>query len=131
MIRYHLAYATRHLAKNKQYTLLNLFGLSVGLACFALIGAWVKSELSYDRFHEKSSRIYRVVSKLINETTVIDKAVTSPPLGAVLMNDIPEIQQVVRIDPSDATLNVADKTFLEQGIITDQSFFELFGTTRT
>jgi putative ABC transport system permease protein len=126
MIRHHFAYAIRHLTKNKQYTLLNLFGLSVGLACFALIGSWVKSELSYDRFHEKSSRIYRVVSKLIDETTVIDKAVTSPPLGAALMNDIPEIQQVVRIDPSDAAVNVADKTFLEQGIITDQSFLELF-----
>ena len=74
MIMHHLTYAIRHLAKNKLYSILNLFGLSIGLACFALIGLWVKSELSYDRFHEKSDRIYRVVSKFVDETSVIDQA---------------------------------------------------------
>jgi putative ABC transport system permease protein len=126
MIRYHLSFAARHLANNKQYTLLNVFGLSVGLACFALIGDWVKSELSYDRFHKKNDQIYRVVAKFTDNTSVIDQAVTSPPLGAALINDIPEIEKVVRIDPSDAAMNVGDKTFLERGIITDQPFFDVF-----
>ena len=110
MIRYHLTYAIRHLAKNKLYTILNLFGLSIGLACFALIGLWVKSELSYDRFHEKSDRIYRVVSKFVDETSVIDQAVTSPPLGPALIKDIPEVEQAVRIDPGDAVMAVGEKT---------------------
>jgi putative ABC transport system permease protein len=108
------------------YTFLNLFGLSLGLACFALIGLWVKSELSYDRFHEKSDRIHRVVSKFVDETSVIDQAVTSPLLGPTLIKDIPGIEEAVRIDPGDAVMAVGDKSFLERGIITDQSFFDVF-----
>src|SRR5688572_28667570 len=126
MIRYHLTYALRHLAKNKLYTILNLSGLSIGLACFAVIGLWVKSELSYDRFHEKSDRIYRVVSKFVDETSEIDQALTSSPLGPALVKDIPEVEQTVRIDPGDAVMAVGDKSFLERGIITDQSFLEMF-----
>ena len=126
MIRYHLSYALRHLVKNKLYTVLNLFGLSLGLACFTLIGLWVKSELSYDRFHEKSDRIYRVVSKFVDETSVIDQAVTSPLLGPTLIKDMPEVEQALRLDPGDAVMAVGDKSFLERGIITDQSFFNVF-----
>jgi putative ABC transport system permease protein len=126
MIRKHLTYAVRHLTKNTLYTTLNVFGLSVGLACFALIGFWVKSELGYDRFHEKSDRIYRVVSRFTDQTTIIDQAVTSAPLGPALVKDIPDVEQMVRIDPSDAVMAVHDKSFLERGIITDQSFLEMF-----
>jgi putative ABC transport system permease protein len=126
MIRHHLTHALRHLRKNTTYSLLNIFGLSVGLACFALISLWVNGELSYDRFHEKSDRIYRVTSKFTDETSVVDQAVTGGPLAAALVRDIPEVEQAVRIDPSDAVMAYGDKSFLEQGIITDQSFFELF-----
>jgi putative ABC transport system permease protein len=126
MIRYHLSYAFRHLVKNKLYTTLNLFGLSLGLACFALIGLWVKSELSYDRFHKKSDRIYRVVSKFMDETSVIDQAVTNPLLATTLIKEIPDVEQAVRIDPSDAAMAVGNKSFLERGVITDQSFLNVF-----
>lgn len=126
MITHHLSYAIRHLTKKKLYTALNVFGLSIGLACFATIGLWVNSELSYDRFHEKSDRIYRVVNTFVDETTVINQAVTSPPLGPTLVKDIPDVEQAVRIDPGDAVMAVGDKSFLERGIITDQSFFEVF-----
>ena len=126
MIRHHLTYAFRHLTKNGLYTTLNLFGLSVGLACFALIGLWVKWELSYDAFHEKSDRIYRVVSKFVDETTVIDQALTSAPLGPALVKDLPDVEQAVRIDPSDAVMAVGNKSFLEVGIIAEPSFLEMF-----
>lgn len=126
MIRNHLTYALRHLRKNELHSILNLFGLSVGLACFALIGHWVKSELSYDRFHSKSDRIYRVALKLVDETSVINQAVTSPPLGPALVKDIPEVEQAVRIDPGDAVMAVGDKSFLERGVIADQSFLQVF-----
>jgi putative ABC transport system permease protein len=126
MIMHHLTYAIRHLAKKKLYTILNVFGLSIGLACFATIGLWVKSELSYDTFHKKSDRIYRVVNTYVDETSVINQAATSPPLGPALAKDIPDVEQAVRIDPGDAVMAVDDKSFLERGIITDQSFFEVF-----
>ena len=123
---HHLTYAIRHLTKKKLYTILNVFGLSIGLACFATISLWVNSELSYDRFHEKSDRIYRVVNTFVEETSMIKQAGTSPPLGPALAKDIPEVERAVRIDPGDAVMAVEDKSFLERGIITDQSFFEVF-----
>jgi putative ABC transport system permease protein len=126
MLRHYLTHAVRHLKKKPTYTLLNVFGLSVGLACFAMIGLWVKAEFSYDRMHEKSDRIYRIASKFVDETSSIEQAVTSPPLTAALLKDIPEVEQAVRIDPTDAVMAVGDKSFLEEGIITDQSFMQVF-----
>ncbi|HMJ68798.1 MAG TPA: ABC transporter permease [Cyclobacteriaceae bacterium] len=126
MLRYHLTYAARHLTKNKLYTLLNLFGLSIGLACFSMIGLWVESELSYDRFHEKSDRIYRVAAKYIDETSINEVAVTGPPVAAALLKDIPEIEQVVRMDPGDNAMAFGARKFLEDGLIADQSLFEVF-----
>ena len=126
MIKQHLTFAFRRLAKNKVYTILNVFGLSVGLACFAMIGAWMKQELSFDRFHEKSDRIYRVVDSFTNETGVLDNAITSPPLGPALPREIPEIEKAIRVDPVDNVIAVGDKRFLEQGIVTDPAFFDIF-----
>jgi putative ABC transport system permease protein len=126
MITHHLNSAIRHLNKKKLYTILNVFGLSIGLACFATISLWVTSEVSYDKFHTKSDRIYRVVNKFTDETTVINQAVTSPPLGPALAKNIPEVERVVRIDPGDAVMAVGDKSFLEVGMITDQTFFDVF-----
>ena len=60
MIRSFFTTALRHLIKNGSYTLLNIGGLSIGLACFTLIGLWVKNEFSYDSFHKNADRIYRV-----------------------------------------------------------------------
>jgi putative ABC transport system permease protein len=113
MIRYHLNHAIRYLAKNKLYSILNFFGLSVGLARFAWIGLWVQSELSYDRFHQKSDRIYRITNKFTDEATVINQVVTCVPLASALMKDIPGIEQVVRIDPIDNVMTLDDKTFFE------------------
>lgn len=126
MIRHNITYAFRLLRRNGTYSSLNILGLSIGLACFAMIGSWVIFELSFDRFHEKSERIYRIANRLTDETTVVDVAVTSPPLAPALLRDIPEIENAVRVDPVDNVIAVDDKRFLEDGIVADQSFFEIF-----
>jgi putative ABC transport system permease protein len=126
MLKNHIIYALRLLSKNQLYTSMNLIGLSIGLACFSLIALWIKSEYDYDRFHDKSDRIYRVVTKFKDETSVVDQAVTSVPLGHALVKDIPDIEDAVRIDPGDAVMAVGEKSFLEQGVVTDQSFLSVF-----
>ncbi len=119
--------AFRHLKKNKQYTLLNVFGLSVGLACFIMIGLWVRTELSFDRFHTKADRIFRVGSALMDETSSTQQAVTGPPLAAAMMKDFPEVRDAVRIDPADATIRIGGETFVEDNIlVTESSFFNIF-----
>jgi putative ABC transport system permease protein len=127
MILHHLTYAFRRLRKNRTYTLLNVFGLSVGLACFAMIGMWVKSELGYDRFHSKGSRIYRVAGRVADGKSTFEQAITSPPLAAAMMKDFPEVENTVRMDVVDATIQYADQRFIEDYLlVTDPSFFDVF-----
>ncbi|MGC3945006.1 MAG: ABC transporter permease [Chryseolinea sp.] len=127
MIRYYIKVAFRYLTRNKQYTFLNIFGLSVGLTCFVVISAWVRSELSFDTFHKDADRIYRVISSQAAEPGSAEQAVTGPPLGSAIIDEFPEVAQVVRIDPVDATLRVGAEMFFEDNIlVTEPSFLDVF-----
>jgi putative ABC transport system permease protein len=119
--------AIRHLISNKGYAALNVLGLSVGLGCFMLIVLWSKDELSYDRFHSKADRIYRVSGLFKDESGVYDQAVTPVPLGPALLSDLPEVEEAVRIDRNSNLVRSGDKQFIEysiQGV--DPSFFKVF-----
>jgi putative ABC transport system permease protein len=127
MLRNYLLTAIRQLRKNKSYTFLNAAGLSVGLACFTLIGLWVKDELSYDRMHSKADRIFRVAGIFISESDKMQQAVTPTPLAQALVDDFPEVEDAVRLDNNDAIVKRGDKQFLEDFILmTDPSFFRMF-----
>ena len=61
MLRNYLTVAIRNLLRQRVYTLINVFGLSVGMTACVLIGLYVLDELRFDRHHEKADRIYRVI----------------------------------------------------------------------
>ncbi len=127
MFRNYFSGAVRRLLKNKLHFALNAIGLSVGLACFALIALWVVGELSYDRFHAKVDRIYRVGGLFTDESGRFDQAVTPPPLGPALVADYPEVEATVRLDRNTATVQLGEKQFIESGIIlADPAFFHVF-----
>jgi len=127
MINRYFTAAFRHLLKNKYYTVLNIVGLSVGLACFTLIGLWVQDELSYDRFHERADRIYRVAGTFTDESGQFDQAVTCIPLGPALASDLPEVEASVRVDMNGSVVQVGDKKFIEEDILAvDPAFFSVF-----
>lgn len=127
MLRNYVTSALRYLLKNRTYTVLNIVGLSVGLACFTLIGLWVKGELSYDRFHSKADHIFRIGGTFTDESGSFDQAVTPCPLAPALVSDFPEVEAAVRLDNNGATVQLGDKQFLEDDILlTDPSFFEVF-----
>lgn len=127
MLKNYLVSALRHLSRNRVYTILNVTGLSVGLACFTLIGLWVNYQLSYDKFHTKADRIYRIGGTFTDQSGSFDQAVTPIPLGPALENDMPEVEAAARIDVNDAIVRRGDKQFKEQEILlTDPSFFKLF-----
>jgi len=65
MFKNYFKIAWRNLLKNKTFSLINIIGLASGLACFILIALYVADELSYDRFNEKASRIYRINSDIV------------------------------------------------------------------
>jgi putative ABC transport system permease protein len=127
MLKNYLSATLRHLLKNKGYAILNTLGLSVGLACFTLIGLWVIDELSFDGFHENSNRIYRVAGSFTSESDQMSQAVTPTPLRQALVNDLPEVETATIIDNNDAIVRRGDKQFMEDHLLmTDPAFLELF-----
>jgi putative ABC transport system permease protein len=97
MFRNYLMVALRNIRKHKGYSLINVIGLAVGIASCLLILLFVQSELSYDRFHEKPERIYRVGFKFHVGTNQFDAALGPCPLAGALLRDFPEVESATRI----------------------------------
>ena len=96
MIKNYFKIAWRNLLKNKTFSFINIIGLASGLACFILIALYVADELSYDRFNEKASRIYRINSDIVFGGNKLHLAVASDPMGATLKKDYPQVEEFVR-----------------------------------
>lgn len=127
MLKTYFKIALRNLFKNKTYTFLNVFGLAIGLACFILIALWVKNELSYDKYHSKADRVYRIAGKVETDSETFDQAVTSPPVAEAMIKDFPEVENAVRMVLRDCIVRYEEKQFAEDDILfADQSFFEIF-----
>ncbi len=124
MFRFNLKIAIRNLWKYKGYSLINIAGLSIGMACSILILLWVRFEFSFDKFHE-NKQVYRVIQHIVFEDEV-HWSITQGPLGPALKEEVPEIEEFCRIEPSNRTLKWKEDEYTERGIYTDPSFFEFF-----
>ena len=89
--------ALRSLAKNKSYTFINVLGLSVGLACCILILLHVRDEMSYDRFHEDSDRLLRMVLERQYPNYDTHYAVIPSGFAQVVAENIPEVEASARL----------------------------------
>ncbi len=128
MIKNYFKMAWRNLVKNKVYSVLNILGLAVSLACFILITLYVVDELSYDRFHEKADRIYRINSDItMGESQQLP--FTSDMMGPTLKNDYPQVEESTRIYTSNGSklLRKGDE-FIEENLVAhaDSTFFQVF-----
>ena len=91
MIRHYFIIAFRNIVRHLNYSLINIGGLAIGLASFIFIAIYINDEMSYDKFHEKADRIYRV-NRLYNSNNVNEDAATcSFPLAPALEFDYPDI----------------------------------------
>lgn len=97
MFRNYITVALRNIRKHKGFSLINIAGLAIGIASCLLILLFVKSEVSYDRFHEKAERIFRVGFTFHVGTNQFDAALGPCPLAAALVDDFPEVQRAARI----------------------------------
>ena len=118
--------AIRNLLRQKGFSFINIFGLALGITCTALIGMWVSDELSYDRFHNDVDRLYRITATL--PEMKVHAAVSSAPLALALTNEIPEIEDAVRMTGlNNDLMQVGDVKFEEKGILyADSNFFKMF-----
>src|SRR5580692_3830944 len=96
MIKNYLKTALRNLRKNKGFTLINVFGLALGLATCLLIVFYVSDELSYDRYNVNADRIYRVNTDIKFGGTEGSYAVSAAVAAGALKTDFPEIEAVTR-----------------------------------
>jgi putative ABC transport system permease protein len=126
MISNYIKIAIRNLIRQKGFSFINIFGLALGISCTALIGMWVSDELSYDRFHKDHERMYRITATL--PEMKVHAAVSSSPLALAAKNEIPEVEEAVRISNFHRDLiQVGEVKFEEKGIqYADSNFFRVF-----
>jgi putative ABC transport system permease protein len=126
MFKNYLKIALRNLGKYRIYSLINIVGLSIGIACCLLILMHITDELSYDKYHKNAERIYRVTYELDNHGKTTYTAQTPAPLGPALLKEYPEIKDCVRFFRSDVLLNRGEKRFFEALHFADESIFDIF-----
>ena len=128
MLRNYLTTAIRYLLRNPVYAFINVFGLSIGLTCALLILLFVKHELSYDRFHDKKDRIYRLVFEMKDSEGESISPQMTAPVSPDMVNEFPEVLNAVRFTyPARGFFSYEGESF-ESGPVTytDSGFFEVF-----
>ncbi len=126
MIKNYIKIAARNIGKNKIYSLINIIGLAIGIACALLIFLFVKNELTYDSFHKNSEEIYLIYSKQKSPNGIEYNAETPNPLPNVLRNDYPDLVNVVSFYGREFNITIGEKSFKEKCYTTESSFFEMF-----
>ena len=104
MLKNYFKVALRNLLRHKAYSFINILGLSIGLTCCLLLFIYVQDELSYDRFHEKSDRIYRVKYEVNNFTL----ARNPMPMGPAIAEFFSEVEKTARLYNRSASVEIKE-----------------------
>ncbi|MBO3700743.1 ABC transporter permease [Roseivirga sp. E12] len=130
MLSSYFKIAYRNLIRSRSYAVINILGLAIGLAAFILMFAYVKHELSYDQFHSKSERLFRVNWQYEARGASTEVAMSAFPLKYMFLEDYPEVEQVVRFykNNQDATtLKYEENHFTEENVLfADPEVFKVF-----
>jgi len=129
MLSSQLKITLRRLYREKLYALINIAGLSLGLACCLILGLYLRSELTYDQHNLNYKNIYRVADEFNANGKVDDYAITSPVLGPMLKEEYPEIRDYVRLRHVRVNflLHYEDKAYYwDKVYLTDDNIFKVF-----
>ena len=131
MIKHYLLIAIRSFKKNRAYSFLNIFGLTIGITCAVIIFLFGYDEMTYDHHHEKLDAIYRLDAgyNLPNNGGFEKYATAGPVVAEMLVKDFPEIKQMVRIRPlSNRVISLpgTDERVYEKIFAADSNIFKLF-----
>lgn len=127
MIKNYLKIAFRNLWRRRIFSFINIMGLTVGMTAGFLIFLYVMFELSYDSFHSKSDRIYRIVCDIKTPTETINASGPSWAVPPFLKDEFPEVQAAVRITGDNLLVRKGEVKFQEPDVAwADSSFFEMF-----
>lgn len=129
MLRNYLKIAFRSLIKNKTYSFINIIGLSVGIAVSLIIFLYVVHEYSYDKFHTKGDKIYRILCKINYGGQEIQTTAMSAQFGPILKENNADVENYVRVYGVGRSLMKSDENhinFENKIAFSDTSFFSVF-----
>ena len=127
MLKNYLTIAIRNLLRHKLYSLINIFGLALGLACCILVILFIQREYSFDQYHENGDRIYRVWRKITDKNGIINhNDSVSGALGPALAKEFPEIETTVRMWKSWTWVLANDKIIEQEICVADPNIFDVF-----
>ncbi|MBS1597879.1 MAG: ABC transporter permease [Bacteroidetes bacterium] len=130
MFKTNLKIAWRQLLKDRQFTFLNVLGLSAGIACTLLIFLWVNDELSFDKFNEKDSQLYQLMEQRTGngQTAISDES--SGLLSAAVAAQMPQVEYAASVAPPEwfqkFTLSVGEKNLKAIGQYVGKDYFNIF-----
>jgi putative ABC transport system permease protein len=128
MLRHNLLLIYRNFKRFKSTFFINLIGLSTGLACVLFIYLWVNDELNVDRFHEKNSRLFRVMMNDPRTESIETSPSTPGILAEALAEEMPEVEYAVASVGGDIdfTLSTDDRHVLATGLFAEKELFHIF-----
>lgn len=123
-----IKYSLRSFKRQRSYIIINILGLSIGIACSLLIAIFVINEASYDKYNEKKDRIYRLVLNGKIGGQEIVGAFTPAVMGPTMLEEFPEVDDFLRMTGSGPTIiEYEDRVFTEDHLVqADSSFFNFF-----
>jgi putative ABC transport system permease protein len=127
MLKNYFKIAFRNLWRHRVFSLINILGLTVGMTACFLIFLYVRFELSYDKFHSKGDRIYRIICDIKTPTETMKPGGPSWAVGPHLMGSFPEVEASVRTTDDELLVRKGNVKFQEKNSLwADSSFFEMF-----
>ncbi|MDV3307371.1 MAG: ABC transporter permease, partial [Cyclobacteriaceae bacterium] len=128
MLRNYFLIAWRNIRKNKVFSLINILGLSTGIAACLLITQYVMHELSYDNYHSKKDRIFRMQQDRYDKGVLSTQwAYGCSAIGQALKENFPEVEEYVRMRPGQEVLSYGDVFFKEEkAYYASEAFFKVF-----
>jgi len=128
MLKNYFKIALRNIKRHKGYSIINLTGLAIGMACCIFILMWIKDELSFDRYHEHSANLYHVRAWSQSGNIRENIAASPPALGPAIEAEYPEIRIAARFNngQGEMVLQSGSRLFTERIQMADPEIFEIF-----
>jgi putative ABC transport system permease protein len=127
LFRNYFKIALRSLWKHKAFSFINILGLAVGMTACFLIFLYVRFETSFDNFHSKADRIYRVETEVRTPTEIIHTGLSTTPVAINMKRDFPEVEEAVRLGRDGLLVRKGDTKFQETNtVLADSGLFKVF-----
>ncbi len=127
---HHLKLTFRRLLRHSSLSLINIFGLAIGITSCLLIYLYVHAQLSYDAYNLKKDRMARITATFHSPESATPLAITPILLTPFLIRDFPEIESAVRLQPADVVLRQGNEVFKQNDLCySEQSIFNIFTFT--